>query len=33
MSMSLVIAGENTKRDSGKKVQRENIQAGKVSSL
>lgn len=29
---TLIIAGENIKRDSGKKVQKENIQAGKVSS-
>lgn len=31
MSCALIIAGQNTKRDTGRKVQRENIQAGKVS--
>lgn len=33
MSCALIIAGQNTKRDVGRKVQRENIQAGKVSSM
>lgn len=31
MSHILIIAGQNTKRDTGRKVQKENIQAGKVS--
>ncbi|KOX76721.1 T-complex protein 1 subunit gamma [Melipona quadrifasciata] len=30
MSCALIIAGQNTKRDTGRKVQRENIQAGKA---
>jgi len=33
MSSILIIAGQNTKRDTGRKVQKENIQAGKVSIL
>lgn len=33
MSCALIIAGQNTKRETGRKVQKENIQAGKVSGL
>lgn len=33
MSCILIIAGQNTKRDTGRKVQKENIQAGKVNVL
>lgn len=32
MSTILIIAGQNTKRETGRKVQKENIQAGKVSA-
>lgn len=33
MSNFLIIAGQNTKRDVGGKVQKENIQAAKVKFL